>query len=159
LRRSEPSTTPEPGPSAREALERARAHARNALREAVAAARALLDAGALAATGVPARSQPGLDALARGLDAWSQALDGAADGPAAPLVDALADALDAEIERWEQRAADGDADARAVLRAFLGLREILWEMGVRRAARSSASAGRGDTAMRRARVRRVVVQG
>ena len=42
----------------------------------------------------------------------------------------MLDALDAEIARWETKARQ-DADARAVLRAFLGVRELLWELGMR----------------------------
>ena len=42
----------------------------------------------------------------------------------------MVEALDAEIARWEERAKTDD-DARAMLRAYLGLREILWELGVR----------------------------
>ncbi len=38
--------------------------------------------------------------------------------------------LDDEIGRWETRGRD-DPEARAVLRAFLGVREILWEFGLR----------------------------
>jgi hypothetical protein len=89
----------------------------------------------------------------------------------APLLSALAEALDAEIARWEARARD-DAEARAVLRAFLGVRELLWELGLRR--RDSAPAGpeaerRAPTSgaasrsprpvRRRARVQRVPVEG
>jgi hypothetical protein len=44
----------------------------------------------------------------------------------APLIAAL----NGEIRRWEQRSRK-DADARPVLRAFLGLRELLWELGLR----------------------------
>lgn len=166
-----------PPASAEEALARARQHARRALREAVAALRALLDAGSLAAVGAPAGRQPGLDVLARGLDELAGVLDPAGPGPAAPLVEAVADALDQEIGRWESRAAR-DPEARAVLRAFLGLREILWEFGIRRpegaapesepAVRTPSGVGRpaaegaddaGDTPVRRRRVQRVRVRG
>ena len=60
------------------------------------------------------------------------------DGPE-PLLASIAEALDIEIARWEKRARD-DLDARAVLRAFLGLREILWEFGVRPGRRNARSA-------------------
>lgn len=170
-----------PPASAEEALGRAREHARRALREAVAALRALLDAGSLAAVGATAARQPGLDVLARGLDELAGALDSDGPGPAAPLVEAVANALDQEIGRWESRAAR-DPDARAVLRAFLGLREILWELGIRRSETPAAGDGSaapgpsagggdpdpaveratavpGDTPVQRRRVQRVRVQG
>ena len=87
-----------------------------------------------------------------------------------PLVQAIIEALDAEIARWEARSRD-DADARAVLRAFLGLREILWEFGMRPADAErpppsgpspESRPGRGRPGARnpaRARVQRVRVQG
>ena len=46
------------------------------------------------------------------------------------LLSALFDALDAEIARWELRSRE-DPNARSVLRAFLGVREILWEISAR----------------------------
>ena len=46
------------------------------------------------------------------------------------ILDQQVGELEAEIERWEARAGD-DPEARAVLRAFLGLRELLWEFGIR----------------------------
>jgi hypothetical protein len=64
------------------------------------------------------------------------------------LLDSIADALDAEIVRWEQLAAD-DLEARSVLRAFLGLRELLWEFGVRRS--GSTDAGEKTVRSRKAR--------
>jgi hypothetical protein len=113
-----------------EALGRARRHARAALAEAVATLRALLDAASLAGAGVPSDEQRRLSGLAATLDALAAQIapDGAAEGP--PLLGAVYEALDDEIERWEERSRD-DPDARPVLRAFLGLREILWELGVR----------------------------
>jgi hypothetical protein len=122
--------------SAEEALRRAGEHARRAAAEALAALRALLDAGALAATGAPSDELRGLGALARRLDDVGAALR-AGTAPEA-LVTALAEALDAEIARWEARSGE-DADARAVLRAFLGLRELLWELGVRAPSGSAPS--------------------
>jgi len=71
-------------------------------------------------------------------------------------------ALDAEIARWEKRAA-ADGDARAVLRAFLGLRELLWEVGVRpRPEPAAPPAARGRKAgpdRPQGRVQRVHVEG
>jgi hypothetical protein len=122
-----------------QALARATAHARNAVAESLLSARSLLDAVSLALTG---RAVDALDGdssgLAGALAGFAAAIErlagrarGADDTLPPSLADALVGALDVEIARWEQRSA-GDPDARAVLRAFLGLREILWELGVRR---------------------------
>lgn len=119
-----------PPRDAAEALARARDHGRNALAEGLRAARALLDAAALAAGGVPADTQRGLAPLARALDEASELLATERGQLSGELIDAILEALDQEIARWEGRSRD-DPDARAVLRAFLGLREILWEFGLR----------------------------
>jgi hypothetical protein len=153
-----------PAEDAREALARAGRHARAALRESLEALRALLDAAALAGTGVDARASRMLGPIARLVDDAAQRLGEGGEG-AAPLLESIADALDAEIARWEARASD-DPEARAVLRAFIGVRELLWEFGVRRSAPGRA----GDGAARRAarprasrrggpRVQRVPVEG
>ncbi len=55
----------------------------------------------------------------------------------------LATALEAEIKRWESRS-QTDPDARPVLRAFLGLRELLWEIGVGRDASSTPESTGND---------------
>jgi hypothetical protein len=153
--------------SAEEALARARRHARCALSEAVAAAHALLDAAALATNGAPARSTRALAPIARLLDGVEQGLAPDSGAASAPLLNAFAEALDAEIARWEARSRD-DAEARAVLRAFLGVRELLWELGLRRrdAAPESGGAARAPGAVaspravrRRPRVERVPVEG
>jgi hypothetical protein len=154
-----------------EALERARQHARSAASEAVAALHALLDAAALATSGLPSDANGLLAPLARLLEGLSEGLAPASDAMSAPLLTALAEALDAEIARWELRARD-DAEARAVLRAFLGVRELLWELGLRRrespagapdaAPRPPAPGAGGRAAQavrRRSRVQRVPVQG
>jgi hypothetical protein len=119
-----------PPASVNEALARAREHALAAAVELGAAARALLDAASLSATGAPSEAHLGLRLLSRGIEELVRALGRSRRAPAS-LLDALADALDAEIARWEERA-DEDPEARAVLRAYLGVREILWELGVRR---------------------------
>jgi hypothetical protein len=155
----------EPAPkSVAEAFARARDHARLAAAEAVAAFRALLDAAALAASGAPSGELSGLAGLSERLAELDAALREGTPGANA-LVGALAAALDAEIARWEEQSAD-DPEARAVLRAFLGLRELLWELGVRAPAqrsespraRSGASAPSGGGAAR-PKVRRVPVEG
>jgi hypothetical protein len=109
------------------ALDRARSHSQLALSEAVATARALIDAASIGLTGQPTHLNPFLSDLAAALDRYSAGLATAATSPS---LQAVLDALDAQIQRWEQRS-HNDPDARGVLRAFLGLREILWESGFR----------------------------
>jgi hypothetical protein len=155
------SAEPAAAESAGAALARARGHARAALAEALRALEALLDAATLATGGEPAQTHRRLGPLARTLEGLAGDLDGSSRSR--PLLAAVAEALDAEIARWELRARD-DADARAVLRAFLGLRELLWEFGVRRpesaAAASPAGARPGRPARpARPRVQRVRVEG
>ena len=124
-------TKQQPPASVTEALERARRHARNAGAELLAAARALLDAASLALSGQPSEAHAAIGAIARGLeDLGSRIAEGGAGVPQ-PVVEAILAALDAEIARWEERSEE-DTEARAVLRTFLGLREILWEFGLRR---------------------------
>jgi hypothetical protein len=116
--------------TAPDALVRAARHARLAAAEGIAAWRALVDAGALLATGAPSARLRGVSGLSRTLVELEAALRGGSAAGGDALTTALAEALDVEIARWEARSAD-DPDARAVLRAFLGLRELLWEVGVR----------------------------
>jgi hypothetical protein len=158
-------------PSLEEALARARRHAKSAVAEALEAARALLDAASLATSGAPADAHPLLARADRWIRTASRgwAADGGLSGE---LGAALAEALDHEIARWEQRARIDD-DARAVLRAFLGLRELLWELGVRpprdrgaahaegerSPAGGHAGAAASESASRPHRVERVAVQG
>lgn len=153
-----------PPANALEALERARRHGRQAVAEALCAMHALLDAASLATTGLPAEGQRGLALAARSLDDLAGAF---AEGEGASLLGAVADALDAEIGRWEERAAQ-DPDARAVLRAYLGVRELLWELGVRRPPSAEAgseksdrarTAARADALRRRAAIQRVPLEG
>ena len=121
----------EPPPaSVQEALQRARRHALAAIGESIATAEALLDAAALAVDGKPASEHAWLSRASHVLEGLRAGLGGGDASEAATVLGALADALDAEIARWERRARDDD-EARSVLRAFLGLREVLWEFGVR----------------------------
>lgn len=120
-----------PPTSIEEAMGRARLHSRAALSEALAAAHALLDAASLGVRGEAAGSHGALGQLSRALEQASLQLSEDNGRLAGPVVEAILDALEAEISRWEKRSAD-DSEARAVLRAFLGLREILWEFGIRR---------------------------
>jgi len=119
-----------PPASVEEALARAARHGRVALAEALAASRALADAGSLAATGQPVPGDGALGWAGRVLDELAATLSRTDAGRGAGVLEAVAEALESEITRWEGRARE-DPDARAVLRAYLGLREILWELGVR----------------------------
>jgi len=131
-----------------EALARALRHSRAAAAEILAAARALLDALALSTRGCATDEDPLLGPVAQLLEDLEARL--ATDRGAPPaLLGALADALDAEIARWEERARN-DSEARAVLRAFLGVRELLWEFGVR----NSGPAPEGETETKAAPKRR-----
>jgi hypothetical protein len=172
--RSSGSHPPEPQrdapASAGEAVARARQHARSAASELVSALHALLDAASLAAAGRPSDANRLLAPLAQMLDELARGLAPDTDSMSAPLLSALAEALDAEIARWEARSRE-DTEARAVLRAFLGVRELLWELGLRRrepAAQPGAGAERAErvdpppaprVVRRRPRVQRVPIEG
>jgi hypothetical protein len=148
---------PEPGPpeGVDEALARAGRHARAAVGEALAAIRALLDAASLGATGLPSDDQRLLAGAARTLDALSDQLRG--DDSGANLLTAALEALDEEIERWEERSRE-EPEARPVLRAFLGMREILWELGVRPQDSGSPRGRRPNRPEGAPRVQRVPVE-
>ena len=122
---------PQPPPrSADEALARARRHALAALAESTQALRALVDAASFAATGAPSDAHTALAGASAWLDEIAERMQTGAGRHGAPWLDAVAHVLDTEIARWETRGR-GDPEARAVLRAFLGVREILWEFGLR----------------------------
>jgi hypothetical protein len=124
------------------ALRPALGHARSAAGEAALAVRALLDAASLGATGVPAEGHEAL----RGALRWLETLAESAGGSEGRRwLQALAAALDGEIARWEARS-QADPEARGVLRAFLGLRELLWELGLRAAPAEPPSAAPAPTA-------------
>jgi hypothetical protein len=118
-----------PPSSPAEALAEARAHARRAAAEAAAALRALLDASTLAARGEAAAAGR-LAPLAEALDQLCAWLSPEQESDADAVLRALADGLDAEIARWEAKSRE-DPEARSVLRAFLAVREVLWELGSR----------------------------
>jgi len=163
-----------PGPEApetvEEALSRARRHGRAAAAESVAALQALLDAAALGLAGRAAEQDALLGPLSRSLEELRALLAPDASLSASSLLGALFDALDAEIARWELRSHE-DPDARAVLRAFLGVREILWEIGARGDEPAASAQGggadpgsarepaRGAHPRGRPRVQRVPVEG
>jgi hypothetical protein len=124
---------------AREALEAAATHASAAIAEGLLAGRCVLDAASLAATGVPAPAHATLRRVADWLDRAARLALAGAGGERSRWLEDVADALAAEIARWEARSR-GDPEARAVLRAFLGVREVLWEFGLRRAEGTPADA-------------------
>ena len=148
------SSADDPAVLLEQALERSRRHGRAALAEALACMQALLDAASLATSGVPAASHGILGRLATSLGNAAAGLTPSGDNE--ELLEAVASALDEEITRWEQRAQD-DPDARAVLRAFLGVRELLWELGIRR--ERGPRPGGARAARPEPRVQRVRVQG
>jgi hypothetical protein len=119
-----------PPSTAAEALAEARRHGQRAAAESALALRALLDAATLAARGEPASSgrlAPLAEALERA-SAWLG--EGGGDRSGDAVLRALADGLDAEIARWEAKSRE-DPEARSVLRAFLAVREVLFEMSTR----------------------------
>lgn len=133
--------------SAEEALRRARAHLVQAALEGLEAMHLLLEA-ATSSSGLAGPSgnfwtdplRDSLENLRKTLrENASFALPTAFSAP-------LAAALEAEIKRWEERS-QTDPDARPVLRTFLGLRELLWELGMRREPppESQASAARSES--------------
>ena len=122
--------------TANQALERAIGHASVALSEGVASARALLDAASLIVSELPAEAQPNLAELARALDQVSEALSGNSPSLRATATHALLETIDSDIARWEVKSRSDD-DARSVLRVFMSLREVLWEIGIRREAPSA----------------------
>lgn len=124
-RRNGASTTPE------EALAKAMQHARSAISETLQALGHLIDATALASTDQNSNAREWLDMAQRALGSLGSALDERPKSSDAHAVDAVLDALDQEIQRWQTQA-ESSPEARAVLRAYLGLREILWEFGFRR---------------------------
>jgi hypothetical protein len=152
-----------------EALNRARVHGRAAAAESFAAVRALIDAAALASGGRASEASRLLGPIAKLFESLGNELgSGAIDG-STRILESIARAIDDEIAIWEARART-DTEARTVLRAFLGLREVLWEFGVRRpgptANRPPADASQARTGPRtraprpaRPRVQRVPVQG
>jgi hypothetical protein len=151
---------PKPPETVEEALARALVHGRNALAESLLAGRSLLDAASIGLTGQAATATtPGdhsgeasraLARAAHALDGLSQRIRVESPDSGQSLVQALLDALDVEIARWEARARQ-DQDARAVLRAFLGLRELLWELGMRPSDEGQQAAPRDPDAKEQAR--------
>jgi hypothetical protein len=122
-----------------EALNRARLHGRAAAAESFAAVRALIDAAALTSGGRASDASRLLGPIAKLFESLGNELGVNAMDSSTRVLESIANAIDDEIAVWEERART-DTEARTVLRAFLGLREVLWEFGVRRA---SPTPGRG----------------
>ncbi|MDG2050877.1 MAG: hypothetical protein P8M78_12010 [Myxococcota bacterium] len=159
-----------------EALRRSAQHARNAIAEALLASHALLDALALATTGRAASEhadgaeansrRAGLGSLADRIALLATAVRGRDADLPEDWTHAILEALNQEIHRWEEQSRD-DPDARPVLRAFIGLREILWEFGLRDGQRSPHSKTQPGTqsdrsaqgTQRPARVQHIKVEG
>ena len=156
-----------------EALNRARLHGRAAAAESFAAVRALIDAAALTSGGHASDASRLLGPIAKLFESLGNQLGSNAIDGSTRVLESIASAIDDEIAIWEERART-DTEARTVLRAFLGLREVLWEFGVRRASpmpgHSAADESRAGTRPRpqtrnrtprptRPRVQRVPVQG
>ena len=133
-----------------EALRRARAHGRLAAAESVAALGALLDAGALSTGSL--QEEGALATLRETLERIRLWLDPEGGRDAASVLESVSAALDEEVERWEEKSRE-DPDARAILRAFLAVREVIWEFS----ARAGTPAGAPEPA--HARARRVPVEG
>jgi hypothetical protein len=155
-----------PPETAAEALAEAHLHARRAAAELAVALRALVDAAALAADGGIA-SEGRLAPVAQALETAARWLDPerGGSGDAAAVLRALAEGLETEIERWEARSRE-DSEARSVLRAFLAVREVLWEMETRFGAAPAAerddvppAAPRARGKRSKRRVQRVAVEG
>jgi len=124
-----------PHDTTEQALARARRHGLAAAAEAAAAVQALLDAALLAGEDT---AQGGLAALREALEGLRRRLDsdGGFDGGA--IFNRLTATLDEEIRRWERKSRE-DESGRAVLRALLALRELLWELRSRRESRRADS--------------------
>jgi len=118
--------------AAQEALHRARTHLQQATLEGLEAARALVQAAMHTSGLARATADSWAGNVQRSLEELIAALreNGTFILPSV-LAEPLAAALEAEIKRWEQRS-QTDPDARPGLRAFLGLRELPWELGLRR---------------------------
>lgn len=138
--------------SVEEALARARRHGRAAASEGLAALQALLEAGALSAgRAVDEGSLATLrDTLAR-VRRW---LDPEGGRDAASVLDGVSQALDEEIQRWEEKSKD-EPDARTILRAFLAVREVVWEF----TSRTDGAVAQAGSATASETPRRIPVEG
>ena len=151
-----------------EALKRARRHGSAAAFEGIAMLQALIEAAALASGGRGAAASGPRNPFATLLEGLGEEFARGTAERSSEWLASLAAAVDSEIAHWETRARD-DTEARTVLRAFLGLREVLWEFGVKRepvatehvAPKPSKTTepSRAKTAPGRSRVQRIRVEG
>jgi len=114
-----------------EALERARDHLLRAALEGIEAARALAEAAARSSGFADGSEDSIAENVKKTLENLRAALrENASYVFPSRFTEPLAEALESEIKRWERRSRT-DEDARLVLRAFLGMRELLWDLGMR----------------------------
>jgi len=111
-----------------EALARARDHGRRAASETLAALQALIEAGAL--TRGPLADEGQLAMLRSALERARQWVDPEAGRDAASVLAGISQVLDEEVLRWEEKSRQ-DPEARTILRAFLAVREVLFELTAR----------------------------
>ncbi|MDG2334168.1 MAG: hypothetical protein P8Q97_08090 [Myxococcota bacterium] len=134
-----------------EALGQSLEHARASASEALMAARLLLDALSILLANEPvvrhAEHNSPIGYLASSIERWASSLRPPENRPNSPDFPAVLGAVEQEIERWAGRAQD-DADARTVLHAFLGMREILWELDAAPAKRTVRNPARSARASR-----------
>lgn len=130
MRRNRESDGPPPPDTVEQALAQSLQHARNSASEALMAARKLMDALSILLSDEPvvrhAEPDSPIALLAQAIERWAGTVRGPEPVYPSPELGAILHALDAEIARWEKKASS-DSEARTVLRAFLGMREILWE--------------------------------
>ena len=122
--------SPPPPDTIEQALARSLQHARNSASEALMATRALMDALSILLANEPVvrHAQPNspIANLAGAIERWAGTLRGPEPDRSSPGLPEVLRALETEIDRWALRA-QTDPNARTVLHAFLGMREILWE--------------------------------
>jgi hypothetical protein len=151
MRRNRKSNGPPPPDTVEQALAQSLQHARNSASEALMAARKLMDALSILLSDEPvirhAEPDSPIGMLAQAIERWAGSVRGPEPSYPSPELGAILHALDAEITRWEKRA-NSDPEARTVLRAFLGMREILWEFNSPpRRGQTHASATRRKTTL------------
>jgi hypothetical protein len=114
-----------------EALQRVRKHLRNSTLEGAQAISALIEATMHASDLKSVAADSMIGQIQQQLEDWITVLEGGSSfSMPRALTEPLVAAVDAEIKRWERRS-QTDPDARLVLRAFLRMRELLWEIGMR----------------------------
>jgi hypothetical protein len=110
-----------------QALQRARMHLRNSMLEGLEGLRALLEAVAHASGQTSASTDSLIGQIQTQIeDLISMVRDRASFVLPKIVLLPLNEAVETEIKRWQERAKH-DPDARLVLRAFLGMRELIWE--------------------------------